>query len=592
MVHGSRNRALFSVPLPAHRATASNARVHTPLGMSNPHPERAATELLDACWYEWGVDPSILMSLVVPVEDLERDTPFGKELVARVRKALGRRWMERLPEVVQEVQRVFSERQRLGQSPGAKGMNLTGRHGGREGDGGIVVWEGFRKAEVLEKAVKGASIGVKRCPLMLLCVAQFVRADTRRFFRVFSCPQDMVCSVSRTLCTPKSPFLSVLEAPAGPGGVLKLYLDTEYYLSGMLFLGDGCRSSRIESMVRIAEDLPAVLSGALVALDIVAKGDTRRVVVKDNSRELPSGDYKVARHLVFDILLTGSTRDVVMERLFSWIGKTAPGVLRAIQFHKGAMGAEEYGRLANKRAVCLLGVDPCSRSNLQMLRFAGTRKSAGDPVLSVLKVVSVRDGEQVSEECAVQGPSGSQPSAAELWDTCVSIPSPMCRPIMRVPVPAKRKREQVSQGPSVHVSWGALRCQWFLDFCKRACGGNLPRMMTRVPYANPPSGYEEAQVFQVNGSGINVCAMSLMQVPPPCKPHVHKSNGTVFCVLGETVLVRCMDPACSSTLSAFGGAWKLLARSQGLELSSEDRLLGSGGRGWWARLSREAAARV
>jgi len=85
------------------------------------------------------------------------------------------------------------------------------------------------------------------------------------------------------------------------------------------------------------------------------------------------GDYKVARHFVFDILLTSSVRDAVMENLFGWIKSVSPMVYNKIHSPKATVSVEEYSKTKDKNLISLVGIDPASKSSLQMLRFAWTK---------------------------------------------------------------------------------------------------------------------------------------------------------------------------------------------------------------------------
>ena len=168
--------------------------------------------------------------------------------------------------------------------PTGKGLNMTGFYTNNDAGGAISVWEGKFKQDVIEKMCKAC-----KGQISTLCMAQFVRHDKRRFFRGYLHPQDMVRDVSRTLVTPRCPFTHILETPVNREGVIKLYFDVEYYLSKMEFIEGSTREERVAELLEIANDLPAILSKALVDIKLVDKADRRRILVKDNSRDIKVG---------------------------------------------------------------------------------------------------------------------------------------------------------------------------------------------------------------------------------------------------------------------------------------------------------------
>ena len=278
-------------------------------------------------------------------------------------------------------------------------------------------------------------------------------------------------------------------------------------------------------------------------------------------------------------------------------------VAQKIQGQKEHVTAKEYSALLDKDYISLVGIDPAGFGSMQALRFVWTRKTVDSNLLSLHSTVWVCNG------AVVQGPAtqsaaytpvadlqtvpgiNASTAAAALWDSCVTIPSPMCMPVNKYAVRGSLKRgvdhiDNIVCKRRRCGGWHDIKCSWFLEWCKRQCKNKLPSMNTNVPYATPPEEFQEAAVFQINSSNINICAMSMMEIP--CvRRHIHKSNGTVFCVLGDTVLVQCLDPVCSKRLWKMGLYWKNMSRTCPEALQHDDRLQGAGQRGWWARMPKQ-----
>lgn len=53
------------------------------------------------------------------------------------------------------------------------------------------------------------------------------------------------------------------------------------------------------------------------------------------------------------------------------------------------------------------------------------------------------------------------------------------------------------------------------------------------------------KVSQVNHSKLSICSKSVMQLPSFGAYHVHTNNGTVYCVHGDQVFLRCLNSECT-----------------------------------------------
>lgn len=86
---------------------------------------------------------------------------------------------------------------------------------------------------------------------------------------------------------------------------------------------------------------------------------------------------------------------------------------------------------------------------------------------------------------------------------------------------------------------------------------------------------EDGVLFQVNQTGINFCSRCMMDFPVPSIPHKHKSNGTVYCVLGNEVWYQCMDPDCVGYIR--GNGYRLYTVAKCVEVSVLLKTMGRGG---------------
>lgn len=506
--------------------------------------ERGMAQLLmRELWLQQHVDPSWIMCLVIPANNLLRDVEWGKALWDAVTGIIGTTQQQAVAKVVAQVRQVFAKQQAVGLSP----QLLQDGAGGTFGR----VARAFRKTECVDTLLSMMqSTTATRATLRIPCMVQFVKPGPSRSFRAYEYPQSMVQQAVHTMGQENSEYLCLYETPISKSGVSRLYMDYEIYLHRMQFITGDTLAEKIAALERVADDIVRVWSMILVKLQVVNKSVSRvrppklptasttkcspilkgcccplglqdivKFVVKDNSRQLENGDYGVKRHIVSDILLTRHAFERVQQLTFDWIQTNCPAAHAKIFDQKAAVTAQDSSRMVDNKTreslVSLVGIDPACKSSLQMIRMVWTKKDAKCTTISSLQSgVSACDGQIVQPykpvvPAAYTGGSKLQRLppleppllAAAMWDSLVTVPSPFCRGCNPIDTgkpaplcartsghtdtarPANKKTRYASD-----AGWDAIQCAWFKRFCRASCGGRLPCINTNVRYATPPEG--------------------------------------------------------------------------------------------------------
>lgn len=547
-----------------------------------------AKRLIEQMWVQRRMDASLAMCLVIPARDLIGNVEWGEELWNTVISILGVSSCQDLTNIVAHVRWIYMHKQATGSAPSVGDDSLP-RFG--------CVSHGFQKVRCAESL--RAMIQKNQSTSSSLCVpfvVQYVKAvppgtPGRMSFRAYEYPQAMVLQTVQTIQQKDSGYICMYEAPLTRSGVCRLYIDYEIYLCKMLFIDQGSLEERVGSLERIADEFVEIWSMILVSLGVVNKTDIVKFVIKDNSRELGGGDYGVKRHIVSDLLVTRHTFEAIQQMTVKWIHVNCPAAYSKLG-QKDAVTIEEARRMVDtktkKSLLSLVGMDPACKSSLQPIRMVWTKKDTSNGTISTLREgVSVCNGKRVdafksvvpeayTKEKSERAPHLEQGFlAAAMWDSLVTVPSPFCRGCNYIEGGrdvAARPHAWHSNGDEGGVSkrrrtvegnepgWASIDCEWFKRFSRASCGGKLPRINTSIRYATPPPGLEEGVLFQVNQTGINLCSRCMMDLPAQAVPHKHKSNGTVFCVLGDQVWFQCMDPECIKYIRDNGHRLHALAR--------------------------------
>lgn len=98
--------------------------------------------LIKEAWTQRRMDPSLLMCLVIPKSDLERDVEWGKEMWDMVTGILGTSEQGVVSDVIAQVRGIYAERQMVGRAPGFRNDETSARFG--------CVAHGFKKVECSE----------------------------------------------------------------------------------------------------------------------------------------------------------------------------------------------------------------------------------------------------------------------------------------------------------------------------------------------------------------------------------------------------------------------------------------------------------
>lgn len=603
-----------------------------------------AQKLVVDIWDKCHVDPCMLMCLVIPKNDLVRDTEWGQQLLDSVMGIIGSDNMQHLDDIIKEVRWFFIRRQMKGASPGPKDVS---NDRGREGQGGLPhaaaaagrVVDGFRKADVL-RALQNLQQGDENAKLFAPSLIQLVEGDKKRSFRMYEHPQDMIVGVIKSIIDTNSPYVHIAEAAIDKSGVIRLYLDFEIYLRKMPCVQGDTLEERILKLESIADEMPQLWCRILVDLKVINSTDILKIIVKDNSRMLQGGDYGLKRHLVSDALVTRRVYEHIQMLTFDWIREHCPLAYAKMRDQDAVVSKEDSIAMTTadtgKSLVALTGIDPACKSSLQMLRLVWTKKNANETLVSRLhSSISVRDGKRLDDTMTavpdaytplrtISQPPDIHPGrlGAALWDTLVFTPSPYCRGVNEMALrtcnnnrPSEgrdgggRTRNQARQSAGRAdrggVAWAGMRCDWFKEWCHSRCGNEgLPPLRTNVQgYAVPPPGYEDGMLVQVNHPKLSLCSLKLMSIPTRDIADIslaHKSNGTVFLLQGDQVWLQCMDPVCRMCIQEKGEHWYQLAKqmdrgaaAQGAATGTEADTEGVAGLleerpGWWSGVENRA----
>lgn len=384
-----------------------------------------AEELVERAWMEHGIDPVVLICLVIPLEDLRANTDFGAALHEVAMEIIGAENLHKLDLVIERVKAIMQDRQAHGHvlQGGFKAAHDVTRNFGKN-----------RVVEDLRAARPGPPPRV-----FAPAVAQFVTSNNKRSFRAYRYQQDMVDDVCQTLLHGPRDVLQVVEAPLGRAGVIRLYVDAEMYLSRMPCCEGGSREVSTQRLRDLAEQLPLAMSKAYTGIGVVCPKDVIEFVVKENSRDLENGDYKVSHHVITNILVTCKAFDDIQKSMFAYVQIHAPLFKQKIRERNFQISAKELLTLG--KWAPMLFCDMASTKHTQMLRCAYSRKSTADTRILVPKhIVAVCNGARVESPppAAPQGfcASGIQESMPHLtpvesrgalWDTLICVPSPRCR---------------------------------------------------------------------------------------------------------------------------------------------------------------------
>ena len=222
-----------------------------------------AAKLVRDVWDNHGVDPLLLLCLVIPQEDLVSNTKFGGKLLEIVRDVVGIHNMPRLGNIVDAIQAIFVGKGATEWDPTALCTQACVRGWGKN------------------KTVTDLRANVeKMSPVFAPCITQWVSSSGKRSFVVYQHYQDAICSIFSLLSRADRDCLQVVEVPAARDGVMKIYVDLEMYLSRMQCIVASSREERVRKLRALGEMLPELLSTILVDTGIISKTECVTFVIK------------------------------------------------------------------------------------------------------------------------------------------------------------------------------------------------------------------------------------------------------------------------------------------------------------------------
>jgi hypothetical protein len=462
----------------------------------------------------YGVDPYTLMALAMGREDL-CTLDWGKKLYDMARRIMGDRGYV-FRQVIAAVQAIFldADIERIGY-----------------GGAGAMVRRYLKSEVVSELTALGGSDSVS-CPVLF----QFMNIRGKRRHVGFRNPRDAILCYMRLLQDHRGigmeeECLQLVECPIPQiGGLIKFYVDVDCKFSVL----QGCGVRSIEDARDILLEMPATLGRIFVDIGVISSREEFCVLVKENSRALPSGDHKLSFHFITQLLLTVEMFVYMQRRIRCHLQKECHRCVNLQHGMGGDMVAKDLVTMG--RYACMAFADSHSETNAkQGLAGPWCRKSVDLPQVSTLRgFVWICNGQMVRQEACdpdIFIPVGGVTLHAThldpvkavraLADALIGVPGPRCKSFIEgcmlesiLPPPGKRRLASCNPGVGgtprtpnqggtprtpnhSAMDWG-LMPTWFSEQCALLCQGTLPVVIPLQNHIGYPCGVGgSVTMFQV-----------------------------------------------------------------------------------------------